>query len=103
MLTSDPLDAQVHVAPLATIQVIKLKDYLDSLRPHFTQIYGFRPTGWTFSAEAGTDKVSPTISAVLERDRVKTYHASYMRPMRGSTSVVSAYGVPYSEHSSFFE
>ena len=47
MLTSDPLDAIVHLVPLSVIASDKLKVYLERWKGSFSKILGFRPTGWT--------------------------------------------------------
>lgn len=47
MLTSDPLEATVHLVPLGTIATDRLKIYLDRFKGAFTKAVGFRPTGWT--------------------------------------------------------
>lgn len=47
MLTSDPLAAIVHLAPLGTIATDRLKIYMDRFKGTFTKAVGFRPTGWT--------------------------------------------------------
>ncbi|KAG6833247.1 hypothetical protein H0H87_009868 [Tephrocybe sp. NHM501043] len=47
LLTSDPLDATVHLVPLGTITSDKLKVYIDRFNGKFTKAAGFRPTGWT--------------------------------------------------------
>lgn len=48
LLTSDPLEAGVHLLPLGTIASDKLKIYLDRWKDHFDKAIGFRPTGWTY-------------------------------------------------------
>jgi DNA cross-link repair 1A protein len=47
LLTSDPLEAGVHLLPLGTISSDKLKIYLDRWKGQYAKIIGFRPTGWT--------------------------------------------------------
>ncbi|KAG6019931.1 hypothetical protein E4U41_003030, partial [Claviceps citrina] len=48
LLTSDPVEAQVHMQALAEIRAETLQEYLNGLKPHFSRVVGFRPTGWTF-------------------------------------------------------
>lgn len=48
LLTSDPIEAQVHMQMLMEIRAETLQDYLDSYKPHFSRIVGFRPSGWNF-------------------------------------------------------
>lgn len=47
LLTSDPLEATVHLLPLGTIATDRLKIYMDRFKGVFTRVIGFRPTGWT--------------------------------------------------------
>jgi DNA cross-link repair 1A protein len=50
LLTTDPLSAGVHIAPLGTITSDKLKTYMDKFKGTYTRAIGFRPTGWTYVA-----------------------------------------------------
>lgn len=105
MLTDNPLEAQVHVTWLGQIKVDDLSDYLDRFKPHFTSIVGLRPTGWTFKPE-GTLALTlkqPSVIQMLGRELQRNYNPSWMTPTKDSTKTVEAYGVPYSEHSSFAE
>ncbi|KAI0686681.1 DNA repair metallo-beta-lactamase-domain-containing protein [Cytidiella melzeri] len=102
LLTSDPLEATVHLLPLGTIACDKLKIYLERWKGHFSKAIGFRPTGWTFSAPSGTETL-PAISAILARSQAKSFTYANLSPNKNSTSTLQMYGVPYSEHSSFFE
>lgn len=47
LLTSNPLDANVHIVPLGLITSDKLKVYVERFKGQFTKAVGFRPTGWT--------------------------------------------------------
>ena len=47
MLTTDPLEASIHLVPLQTIQVDRLQPYLHKMKDHFSRVLAFRPTGWT--------------------------------------------------------
>ncbi|TFK74979.1 DRMBL-domain-containing protein [Pluteus cervinus] len=102
LLTSNPLDANVHLVPLAMIASDKLKIYLDKYKSTFNKVVGFRPTGWTYTASEGVE-TTPSISSVLSRNQQKNYTFASLQQSRNSTSAVLLYGVPYSEHSSFFE
>ena len=55
-----------------------------------------------YSPPAGTD-LNPTIPFVIARDQKRTFTYANLKPMRNSTPRLMLYGVPYSEHSSFFE
>ncbi|ORY34687.1 DNA repair metallo-beta-lactamase-domain-containing protein [Naematelia encephala] len=102
LLTDDPLDAQVHLLPLGNISLDSLQPYLHRLSPHFDRVLGFRPTGWTYTPPAGTD-LMPDVNMVIRRDQSRWFGEAGLKPMRGSCRQFMMYGVPYSEHSSFFE
>ncbi|RPD53376.1 DRMBL-domain-containing protein [Lentinus tigrinus ALCF2SS1-7] len=102
LLTTDPKAAGVHLVPLAVIASDRLKTYMERWKGHWTKAIGFRPTGWTFSAPSGTDTL-PSIPSVISRSQSRTFTHTNLQPMRNSTSTLQVYGVPYSEHSSFFE
>lgn len=104
LLTSDPLDAQVHMQSLMEIRPETLTEYLNSFKPHFTRIVAFRPTGWNYRPPAGRMTDNPSISTVLHSENWKTrFRLEDLVPQRGSTRESSCFGVPYSEHSSFRE
>lgn len=57
----------------------------------------------SYTAPAGSEQ-SPTIPAIISRAVARPlFTYSSLHPTRNSTSVLTLYGVPYSEHSSFFE
>lgn len=105
MVTDDPLEAQIHVTWLGQIKVDLLSDYLDKYKPHFSSIVGLRPTGWTFKPEGNMALTlkNPSVISMLSRELQRSYNPSWMTPTKDSTRTVEAYGVPYSEHSSFAE
>ncbi len=45
----------------------------------------------------------PSIPTIISRSQSRTFTQANLQPMRNSTSTLQIYGVPYSEHSSFFE
>ncbi|KAG8881445.1 hypothetical protein FRB97_009571 [Tulasnella sp. 331] len=102
LLTNDPHAAQVHLLPLGSINMEKLEPYYSKYRDSFTHIIGFRPTGWMYSAPSGTDLV-PNIPNLITRSQSRNFTAASLNLMRNSNSQYQLYGVPYSEHSSFFE
>ncbi|KAG6906251.1 hypothetical protein DXG01_014969 [Tephrocybe rancida] len=101
LLTSDPLEATVHLVPLGTITSDKLKVYVERFKGKFSKAAGFRPTGWTFTQPAGTNML-PTVSSIISRPH-RGFNHTNLRPARNSTSTLQLFPVPYSEHSSFFE
>ncbi|KAL2817171.1 DNA repair metallo-beta-lactamase-domain-containing protein [Aspergillus granulosus] len=104
LLTEDPLDAQVHMQTLFEIRAETLADYLDSLKPRFTRVVGFRPTGWTYRPPAGRTLENPPVATVLHSAHWQTpFSVRDLTPQRGSTRESACFGVPYSEHSSFRE
>ncbi|KAL2838929.1 DNA repair metallo-beta-lactamase-domain-containing protein [Aspergillus pseudodeflectus] len=104
LLTEDPLEAQVHMQTLFEIRAETLADYLDSMKPHFTRVVGFRPTGWTYRPPAGRTLENPPVATVLHSAHWQTpFSVRDLTPQRGSTRESACFGVPYSEHSSFRE
>ncbi|PIL24631.1 hypothetical protein GSI_12515 [Ganoderma sinense ZZ0214-1] len=102
LLTTDPHAAGVHLVPLALIATDRLKGYMERWKGHYGKAIGFRPTGWTFTPPSGTDML-PAIPTVISRAQSRTFTHVNLQPTRNSTAAVQVYGVPYSEHSSFFE
>ena len=103
-LTSDPLEAQVHMQMIMEIRAETLADYLTQYKPHFSRIVGFRPSGWNYRPPNSRFTESPLVATVLHSDNWKSrYSMTELVPQRGSTREASCFGVPYSEHSSFRE
>ena len=104
LLTSDPREAQVHMQMLMEIRAETLADYLRDLRPHFSRIVGFRPSGWNYRPPGGRLLDNPPVPTVLRSEQWRPkYGMAELVPQRGSTREASCFGVPYSEHSSFRE
>lgn len=104
LMTSNPLDAQVHMQMLMEIRAETLADYLTTYKPHFSRIVGFRPSGWNYRPPNSRFTESPAVQTVLYSENWKSrYSMRDLVPQRGSTKEASCYGVPYSEHSSFRE
>ncbi|OQD88807.1 hypothetical protein PENANT_c003G08537 [Penicillium antarcticum] len=104
LLTDNPHEAQVHMQTIFEIRADTLADYLDTLKPHFSRVVGFRPTGWTYRPPAGRTLQNPPVPTVLHSEDWKTpFTSQSLTPQRGSTRESACYGVPYSEHSSFRE
>ncbi|TGJ87974.1 hypothetical protein E0Z10_g761 [Xylaria hypoxylon] len=112
LMTSNPYEAQVHMQMLMEIRAETLQDYLDSYKPHFTRIVGFRPSGWNFRSPTATAKNVPANTSPGSVPTTSILHSEAWRPrfgthdfvaQRGSTREAMCFGVPYSEHSSFRE
>ena len=104
LMTSDPLEAQVHMQMLMEIRAETLADYLTSFKPHFSRIVGFRPSGWNYRPPNSRFTESPAVQTVLFSENWKSRFSMHeLSPQRGSTSQAMCFGVPYSEHSSFRE
>ncbi|KAF4453877.1 hypothetical protein F53441_3563 [Fusarium austroafricanum] len=109
LLTSDPLEAQVHMQMLMEIRAETLQEYLNSYKPYFSRIVGLRPSGWNFrpagkSIGANTPPGSIHTQQILHDKHWRTrFGYKDFVPQRGSTKEAMCFGVPYSEHSSFRE
>jgi DNA cross-link repair 1A protein len=47
-MTDDPKKAQIHMQMLMEIRPETLQEYLNSYKPHFSRVVGFRPSGWNY-------------------------------------------------------
>ncbi|KAF8159562.1 DNA repair metallo-beta-lactamase-domain-containing protein [Crassisporium funariophilum] len=102
LLTANPMDAIVHVVPLSTITTDRLQIYLNRFKDSYDKVIGFRPTGWTYTQPAGTNQL-PTVASILSRSSQKDFTYADLQRSAKSPSSILLYGVPYSEHSSFYE
>lgn len=103
-LTSDPIEAQVHMQMLMEIRAETLFEYLQGYKAHFSRVVGFRPTGWNYRPPTSRSTENPAVSTVLNSDGWKSrFTMRDLVPQRGSTRESNCFGVPYSEHSSFRE
>ncbi|KAH7170768.1 DNA repair metallo-beta-lactamase-domain-containing protein [Dactylonectria macrodidyma] len=110
LLTSNPVEAQVHMQMLMEIRAETLQEYLNSYKPHFSRIVGFRPSGWNFRPANGKPIGANTSPSSIQTDQIlhgKGWRTRFgykdFTPQRGSTKEAMCFGVPYSEHSSFRE
>lgn len=103
-LTSNPLEAQVHMQMLMEIRAETLYDYMAGFKPHFSRVVGFRPTGWSYKPPGTRSTDNPSVQTVLYSNGWKSnFTMKDLVPQRGSTRDANCFGVPYSEHSSFRE
>ena len=103
-MTSNPLDAQVHMQMLMEIRAETLAEYLSDYRGTFTRIVGFRPSGWNYRPPRNRLTDNPTVQTVLRSENWRSgFGMRDLVPQRGSTKQAMCFGVPYSEHSSFRE
>ncbi|OBT63651.1 hypothetical protein VE03_07277 [Pseudogymnoascus sp. 23342-1-I1] len=103
-MTTDPHEAQIHMQSLMEIRAETLQEYLDGMKPHFSRIVGFRPSGWNYRPPNSRLVDSPSVAAVLTGENWRSrYTMADLNPQRGSTREAACFGVPYSEHSSFRE
>ncbi len=56
----------------------------------------------SYSPPSGTSS-TPSVASTLARPPHREFTYAHLRPARGSTPSAQLFGVPYSEHSSFFE
>ncbi|KAK6383904.1 DNA cross-link repair protein PSO2/SNM1 [Exophiala oligosperma] len=104
LLTSNPLEASVHMQTLMEIRAETLHEYMTSYKGHFARVVGFRPTGWSYRPPTSRFTENPAVSTVLTSDGWKSrFSIRDLAPQRGSTRESNCFGVPYSEHSSFRE
>jgi DNA cross-link repair 1A protein len=104
LLTSNPLEAQVHMQTLMEIRAETLHDYLVTYKGHFSRVVGFRPTGWNYRPPTSRFTENPAVNTVLTSEGWKSrFTMKDLVPGRGSTQESNCFGVPYSEHSSFRE
>ena len=63
LMTSDPLEAQVHMQSLMEVKAESLTEYLEGFKPHFARAVAFRPSGWTYFPGQGVRKWQPDANA----------------------------------------
>ena len=105
-LTHNPIAARVHISSLFSLTVDALRDWtvmLQNKGMRVTHTFAFRPTGWTFCSKVPNVSPSQPVHELLEALVPPTIEAASLTATRDSTDTVRVYGVPYSEHSSFYE
>ncbi|KAK4131708.1 DRMBL-domain-containing protein [Trichocladium antarcticum] len=124
LLTPDPRAAQVHMHALAELRADALAAYLAAHRDAFGRVVAFRPSGWNYrppppppppnktagkqrrGAGAAVATTTTTTAEFLHGDAWRgRFGVRDLVPQRGAGGGrgVMCFGVPYSEHSSFWE
>ena len=75
---------------------------MDVSVPRITLVCSHANNSARYTQPNGSDTL-PSIPSVISRSQSRTFTHANLQPMRNSTSTLQVYGVPYSEHSSFFE
>ncbi|KAI6024410.1 DRMBL-domain-containing protein [Pisolithus marmoratus] len=101
LITSDPLEGGVHLLPLGLVAADKLKSYVQRFKDTFSRVVGFRPTGWTYIPPPGGSSLP--IQTTISRCQANSFTYNDLQPSQKSSYDIQLFGVPYSEHSSFFE
>ncbi|KAH9172975.1 DNA repair metallo-beta-lactamase-domain-containing protein [Lactarius sanguifluus] len=100
MLTADPFSANVHILPLNVATSDRLKERESPFVPRLPN--HSIPPRHSYSPPAGTSS-TPSVASTLARPPHREFTHAHLQPARGSTPSAQLFGVPYSEHSSFFE
>ncbi|KAL3815300.1 hypothetical protein ACHAXA_006802 [Cyclostephanos tholiformis] len=99
LFTTKKSETNLWVVPLGSVNFKQMNDYMEEGNKNklFTQPYGrvvgFRPTGWTYSAEDKKQRKLPCGRPKPGRNLITSK----------TSGRFSVHGVPYSEHSSFPE
>jgi len=97
IFTTDKSETSLWVVPLGSVNMKQMRDHLDEGNKNkvftapYGRVVGFRPTGWTYSAQDTKQRTLPGPKPVSNLISSKT------------SGRYSIHGVPYSEHSSFPE
>ena len=120
MSTTDPFSANLHLVPLGVVTSDRLKEYIGRWNGHWAKAIAFHPTGGrtshissrlicpnivlahSYSPPTVTSTTS-LIASILVHQPHRGLIYMHLRPAHGSTHNGQFFGVPYSEHSSFFK
>ncbi|XP_076035054.1 uncharacterized protein LOC143021449 isoform X2 [Oratosquilla oratoria] len=81
-ITSNKLQAKIHVLPMKELNLRSLKNYLETLKPQYDTVVGIKPTGWEHA-----NNISENLNDIEPHKQGNVF----------------LYGIPYSEHSSYEE
>ncbi|MBW0469197.1 hypothetical protein O181_008912 [Austropuccinia psidii MF-1] len=119
LLTDDPFNAHVHVINVFALNKREiLQRYFKKFNGHFTHMIGLRPTGWTFKPDRQqSSSIKPGEIPCLDIifKKFQSDHSNQSEIIHDSwpdyfyqqkvdlNKPIQCFGVPYSEHSSFYE
>ena len=105
LLTTSRSEARIFVVPLGSLGVPEVRGVMEKangrmkgLERRFTNVVGFRPTGWTYRGVGGGGGGGGGPGLFLPPGERSQSISTLV-----TSGSVSVYGVPYSEHSSFGE
>jgi DNA cross-link repair 1A protein len=84
-MTDDPKEAQIHMQMLMEIRPETLQEYLNSYKPYFSRVVGFRPSGWNYR---------PPNSRYVPFPSRFTFSSWVVR-----TDTLQVYRIPFNPHS----
>ncbi|ORY41962.1 DRMBL-domain-containing protein [Rhizoclosmatium globosum] len=96
MITTNPLDAAVHVIKIGQLNKEFLETKLNSVASKYARIIAIRPTGWTHHPRAAPAKPGQ------QSDEPAGFTLQSIKPTRLAHNI-HVIPIPYSEHSSFTE
>jgi DNA cross-link repair 1A protein len=102
-MTDDPKEAQIHMQMLMEIRAETLQEYLNSYKPHFSRIVGFRPSGWNYKPPNSRYILNlPPPFPSLGSISTNTYYVDSPTPPRSKPSSTARTGNPRTRWQSWF-